>query len=84
MIYLDNASTSYPKPEEVVNGVNELICNSAGSSMRTANTEKVDIIFKTRELVAKFLNVKYPTSIVFTANATESLNSIIDGFLWKE
>lgn len=81
MIYLDNASTSYPKPEEVVNGVNELICNSAGSSMRTANTEKVDIIFKTRELVAKVLNVKYPTSIVFTANATESLNSIIDGFL---
>lgn len=81
MIYFDNASTSYPKPEEVVNGVNELICNSAGSSMRTANTEKVDIIFKTRELVANILNVKYPTSIVFTANATESLNSIIDGFL---
>ncbi|MFM9785300.1 aminotransferase class V-fold PLP-dependent enzyme, partial [Streptomyces scabiei] len=40
-----------------------------------------DIIFKTRELVANILNVKYPTSIVFTANATESLNSIIDGFL---
>ncbi len=31
--------------------------------------------------MAKLLNVKFPTSIVFTSNATESLNTIIDGYL---
>lgn len=81
MIYFDNASTSFPKPEIVKKGVANLIENSTGSSMRTANTEKTDIIFETRKKLAKLLNVDFPTSIIFSSNATDSLNMIIDGFL---
>lgn len=81
MIYFDNASTSYPKPDIVKKGVTELINSSTGSSMRTASTEKTDIIFETRQKIANLLNIKFPTSIIFTSNATDSLNTIIDGFL---
>lgn len=81
MIYFDNASTSFPKPEMVRKGVADLIENTTGSSMRTANTEKTDIIFETRKKLAKLLSVDFPTSIIFSSNATDSLNMIINGFL---
>lgn len=81
MIYFDNASTSFPKPTEVIDGVHNLITNASGNAMRTTSTEDTDIVFETRKKMAKLLNVKFPTSIVFTSNATESLNAIIDGYL---
>ncbi|MBA5934512.1 aminotransferase class V-fold PLP-dependent enzyme [Weissella confusa] len=81
MIYFDNASTSFPKPVEVIQGVQSLMENSSGNAMRTTSTEKTDIVFETRKKIAKPFNVKFPTSIVFTSNSTESLNTIIEGYL---
>ena len=81
MIYFDNASTSFPKPVEVIQGVQSLMENSSGNAMRTTSTEKTDIVFETRKKIAKLFNVKFPTSIVFTSNSTESLNTIIEGYL---
>ncbi|TGE63787.1 hypothetical protein [Weissella confusa] len=42
MIYFDNASTSFPKPVEVIQGVQSLMENSSGNAMRTTSTEKTD------------------------------------------
>lgn len=71
MIYFDNESTSFPKPVEVIQGVQSLMENSARNAMRTTSTEKTDIVFETRKKIAKLFNVKFPTSIVFTFNSTE-------------
>jgi len=49
MIYFDNASTSFPKPTEVIDGVHNLITNASGNAMRTTSTEDTDIVFETRK-----------------------------------
>lgn len=85
MIYLDNTSTTSPKPEEVCLAVEKYIrknCGSPGRSM-TLVTEKKDVIFETRELISKLINVEDPYRIVFTCSATDSLNLAIKGYLKK-
>lgn len=81
-MYFDNAATSYPKPQVVKEAVRDFFNEEKGSFQRT-DTENSDFIFKTREKIAKLLNVESHSSIVFTSNSTESLNTIIQGFLKK-
>lgn len=81
-MYFDNAATSYPKPQVVKQAVIDFFNEENGSFQRT-DTENSDFIFKTREKIARLLNVESPSNIVFTSNSTESLNMIIQGFLKK-
>lgn len=84
MIYLDNTSTTSPKPEEVCLAVENCIRKHCGSPGRSVDTsEKRDIFFETRELISKLINVKDPYRIVFTCSATDSLNLAIKGYLKK-
>ena len=83
MIYLDNAATTYYKPEEVISAV----CNAMrtmGNSGRGVNGISLNTsrkIYETREKLCNFFNGETPKQIVFTANATDSLNIAINGLL---
>lgn len=81
MIYLDNAATSYRKPEEVRQAVADAMV-SLGNSGRGAHGASLDasrIIFDTRRLLAELFHGGDPSQVAFTANSTASLNIAIQG-----
>lgn len=83
-VYLDNASTSYPKPDVVYETVSDFFRKYAvnpgrGNYELSVRCEKM--IEETRFAVAKFFGVKNPSRLIFTLNATDSLNIAIKGFL---
>jgi cysteine desulfurase family protein len=83
-IYLDNAATSYPKPEEVYKAVEEVMRNIGGSPGRAGHRMALEanrIIFKTREIIGELFNIEDSSNIIFTSNATEALNIGIKGIL---
>lgn len=81
MIYLDNAATSYRKPEEVIKAVTDAMLH-LGNSGRGAHGASLDasrMIFNTRSLLAELFHGGDPSRVAFTANSTESLNIAIQG-----
>ena len=81
-IYLDNASTTFPKPQAVADAVYQYITHTGTNISRgtcAANTE--DLVFATRELLCRFFGGEDSKNVVFTKNITESLNIIIKGLL---
>ncbi|EOC99415.1 aminotransferase class V-fold PLP-dependent enzyme [Caldisalinibacter kiritimatiensis] len=84
MIYLDNAATSYPKPnivyETMMKAMKEYGANPGRSGHKLA-LEAGRGIFETRELLSKLFNIDNPMNIVFTHNATDALNLGIKGLL---
>ncbi len=84
MIYLDNAATSHPKPDtviEAVTGYLREIGASPGRSSHQAARRADEIVFRTRQALAALFGVENSERIVFTANATEALNLAIKGTL---
>jgi cysteine desulfurase/selenocysteine lyase len=81
IIYLNNAATSWPKPDEVVDrlvwAAKELMAapGRGGASM----VERV--VFEARETVARFIGASDSSRIIFTYNATVALNLAICGLL---
>lgn len=84
MIYLDNAATTFPKPEEVYEEVmrcmKEYGANPGRSGHRLA-LEAGRVIYDTRELLGEMFNIKNPMNIAFTCNGTDGLNTAIKGLL---
>ena len=84
MIYLDNAATSFPKPEgvyQVIDHFNRSIGANPGRSGYATAREAARIVAETRGLLAQLFHVDEPNQIVFTANATEALNLCLKGLL---
>jgi len=84
LIYMDNAATSFPKPPEVTRAMvrfMEEVGASPGRSGHELAVEAGRIVSETRGCLARLFNVGDPNRIVFTANATESLNMVIYGFV---
>ena len=90
-IYLDQAATSWPKPEVVGHAMLEAV-NVAGSPSRSAHTgaRAADrLLSSARKTVAQFLRVSNPSNLVFVPSATFGLNMVIRGRYpfyseWKE
>ncbi len=83
-IYLDNAATSYPKPDEVYEAVGHFMREIGVSSGRGAYRRALEadrLIYEARKSLAELFNVKDTTRIIFTSNATESLNLAMKGIL---
>ncbi len=83
-IYLDNGSTSFPKPKEVADAVyrymTELGCNiNRGCYNDAYNIE--EIVYETRQMLCDFFHGPSCKNVIFTKNVTESLNVILKGFL---
>jgi len=84
MIYLDNAATSYPKPEAVYDAAATFARTSGGNPGRAGHRLAVEaetMIDDTRRLLARLLGAPRPERVVFTLNATDALNMAIKGVL---
>lgn len=84
MIYLDNAATSWPKPEAVYTALGEFLRLAGANPGRAGHRMAVaaaDAIARTRRSIAALLNAEAPERIIFTSNATDSLNLAISGLL---
>ena len=90
IIYLDNAATSFPKPDEVHDAVRDFYSKygvNPGRSGCDLGMSAEQMIHGTRKHLSAFFNpslaaagrAKDPNRLVFTLNATMSLNLIING-----
>ena len=83
-IYLDNGATSYPKPECVYDAINSYMRDNGASPGRgnyASSMASEKLVYETRKAIAKLLGAKKPSEIVFTSNATESINTVLKGYL---
>lgn len=81
-IYLDNASTTFPKPQAVADAVYQYIAHTGTNISRgTCATTTEDLVFATREQLCRFFGGEDSKNVVFTKSITESLNIIIKGLL---
>lgn len=77
MIYLDNAATSYPKPDNVYQEMLRCMkeyCANPGRGGHELSIRSGRAVMEAREIIAKFFNIKNPMRLIFTKNATEALN----------
>ncbi len=84
LIYLDNAATSYPKPDEVYAFMDNFYRNfgvNPGRSGYDLCMEAGEVVENTRKILTKFFNVKDPNRLCFSYNSTDALNLIIFGML---
>ena len=78
LVYLDNAATSH-KPKKVINSlVNyyEKYNSNVHRGVHTLSIKATDEFENSRKSVQKFINAKSSNEIIFTRNASESLNLI--------
>lgn len=76
--YLDSGATSQ-KPIQVINRVQEFYEKYNANPHRGAynlSIEATEVYENTRKEIAKFINTRFPEEIIFSKNATESLNLI--------
>ncbi|MGM9569709.1 MAG: aminotransferase class V-fold PLP-dependent enzyme [Phascolarctobacterium sp.] len=83
-IYLDNASTSFPKPREVSDAVYQYMTgvgSNIGRGSYASAYAAEEAVFAARQLLCDFFGGEDPKNVVFTKNITETLNVIIRGLL---
>ena len=86
MIYLDNAATTFPKPEEVylaLDKANREYGFNAGRGSYDKAKNASNIIGETREELASLVNTK-KENVLFSTSSTEALNTIIFGLDYQE
>lgn len=84
VIYLDNAATSWPKPQEVADVMSDFIrrrCANPGRSGHRMSVDTARMIFSVRNSISDLLGSPDPLMISFTHNATYALNIAINGLL---
>ncbi len=84
MIYLDNAATSWPKPEAVYQTMDTFLREKGANPGRSGHDMAIaaeKVVEETRVLLARLLNAADEKDIVFTLNCTDSLNLALKGFL---
>lgn len=83
-LYLDNASTSFPKPRVVSDAVFQYM-TGVGSNIGRGGYASAyaaeETVFAARQLLCDFFGGDDPKNVVFTKNITESLNVLLRGLL---
>jgi cysteine desulfurase / selenocysteine lyase len=83
-IYLDNAATSWPKPESVYAAIDwyqRQLGAAAGRSAYQEANEVERLIGETRRRLAELIGAQQSRQVVFTSNGTDSLNLALHGLL---
>ncbi|WP_353893284.1 aminotransferase class V-fold PLP-dependent enzyme [Proteinivorax hydrogeniformans] len=86
MIYLDNAATTFPKPESVYKAHDYALRNygaNPGRGGHSYSREAAKAIFIVREKLAEFLGANSSSQIIFSSSATEAMSTILFGSLRK-
>jgi len=84
VIYLDNAATSWPKPEIVYKTMDEFLRTKGGNPGRGSHSVALgarQTVDETRMLVARFINAPEINRVIFTLNCTDALNLGLKGLL---
>lgn len=85
MIYLDNAATTFPKPECVYDAVdrfNRTAAVNAGRGAYRASRDATKMIRDVKGALISMVKGRNKTNVVFTPSATIAMNQIIGGFPW--
>ncbi|MBI2933380.1 MAG: aminotransferase class V-fold PLP-dependent enzyme [Planctomycetes bacterium] len=83
-IYLDNAATTFPKPEVVYRAVDHYLRCCGGSPSRASHRkarEADTVVLQARQALARLFGIRDSTRLIFTCNSTESLNLAVQGAL---
>lgn len=83
-VYLDNAATSFPKPEAVCLAVDHAMRFGAANPGRGGYRLSLDAgrtVLAARESAARLVGMTDPARIIFVANATEAINLALFGLL---
>ena len=82
-VYLNNAATSWPKPEPVVRAMDACM-RGAGSAMRQAGGEGARVMNACRDRLAELLDAPEPGRFVLLPGCTYALNLALFGLPWRE
>ncbi|MGL4453448.1 MAG: aminotransferase class V-fold PLP-dependent enzyme [Sarcina sp.] len=86
-IYLDNAATSFPKPQVVIDNMMNYMINFGGNPSRGSSSIALAgnrAIYNCRETIANFFNFDKVENVIFTNNITSSLNIILHSLVKKD
>jgi cysteine desulfurase family protein len=81
-VYLDNAATSFPKPDSVIAAVVHYATEVPASAGRGAYREAVlagEMLSELRARICRMVNGREPERVVFGLNGTDALNLAIKG-----
>ncbi len=84
LIYLDNGATSFPKPKEMYDFMNDFYRThgvSPGRSGYDLCMATEEVVHSTRVLLTKLFNGTDPNRLTFSYNASDSLNYILNGLI---
>ncbi len=81
-VYLDNASTTYPKPQRVYDVLATYLQTEGANPGRAGHRMAIEAgrtVEETRKLLSSFFDAEQSESVVFTYNCTDALNIGIKG-----
>ncbi len=84
MIYLDNAATSWPKPEGVSEAVKERLAEygaNPGRGGHRLSEQAGRQVEETRRLLAQWFHISQPKNLIFCQNGTHAINLALKGWL---
>ncbi len=87
MIYLDNAATTFPKPEAVWDTYEywqREACVNAGRGGYKSARQASDIIADTRSKIAGYVGAALAEDVIFTSSATMAANVVLQGLSLTE
>lgn len=83
-VFLDNAATSFPKPETVYKAMDAAMREvgvAPGRGGYRQSLAAARIVYEARSALARFFGVSDSSRLIFTHSATESINIVVNGLL---
>lgn len=87
MIYLDNAATTFPKPDIVYEAMDSMSRNAAVNAGRGSYRlarEASKLVAETKQLLREMLQVDISASVVFAPSVTIAMNQIVNGLRMRD
>jgi len=84
VIYLDNGATTWPKPPQVIQAVNDALTKYGANPGRGAYEMALAAarqVFAVRQKVADFFDCDHMERVIFTGNTTDGINIALKGIL---
>ena len=83
MVYLDNAATTFPKPEAMDKMNREGAVNAGRGSYKLAR-DASKLIGETKDLIRRLVHVDASSAVVFSPSVTIAMNQIVNGMQLRE
>ena len=87
MVYLDNAATTFPKPEVVYQAMDKMnregAVNAGRGSYKLAR-DACKLIGETKDLIRRLVHVDASSAVVFSPSVTIAMNQIVNGMQLRE